>query len=434
MNQLGRTANTMTYFGLALLMYRRGAFEEGLTYIDSGLALGEPKKWRVHLKRTKAIFLLSSNSGEVAQQVADEAVQQAEQLGEVDVLISCMAVKQFVLNSLGHEDEALKLGQRAYAIAKEAGLINKAFPLANNLADHYYHIGEHKKAFEYAIEMLHLGEVDYPLAVPWMQAKLGALKLASLDFSGARGDLSDAISLFDAYHLQVESHNATSHLITCLLALSDPERALELRAQLPEAVSANGKDVMPLLDGRIAFCQGELRKAERSFEEALATFTDDSLADADDRVVCRLYLAAIALQRGVVELSHIEPLIRDLGKTGDWRLTAESPFVSKLYRYCINQGWYPKRFHPHLPENITTVLPTRDVLAVTTLGKVEAKLDGAVLDLPPKAYEVLVFLVLNQPCRAEHIIDALWGDLAKGRRNLKVQVRHIRQAMSECSR
>jgi hypothetical protein len=111
----------------------------------------------------------------------------------------------------------------------------------------------------------------------------------------------------------------------------------------------------------------------------------------------------------------------------DWPLALEAEPLAELFQECIRREWFADRLLPILMNDRASEVPKLN-LKVATLGGFRVTLNGAGVSTSPRMQELLVYLLLYAPCRADEVADAIWPRLSHdaARNNLKVQICHLR--------
>lgn len=223
---------------------------------------------------------------------------------------------------------------------------------------------------------------------------------------------------------------ALNEAVLCQLRLDHIDCAQRQLGKMRELAVGDWERLMvSLAEGRVAFFKGDLRCAQDHFERYLG----HELPLAKHwRIAAAAYLAEIARREGRLRKRHLNRVFDYLNAYGfDWPLALEAEPLEELFRECIHREWFADRFLPALASDRTIQEAPKLSLEVVTLGGFRATLAGTEVDIAPRAQELLAYLLLYAPCRADEVADAVWPQLSHyaARNNLKVQVRHLRAAL-----
>ncbi|MDQ3398072.1 MAG: hypothetical protein M3511_09935, partial [Deinococcota bacterium] len=427
-------ASGWTHFGLSLLAYRRGDAEGTLEHAQDGLALVRDQRMVILLLQSKVVGLVALNKKEEALEAARECLKRAEAVGDPSLLVRGLSLMGYVLRTKGEAEASLAFGRRALDLAFSAGIPNRALAAVTDLFGYHYRKGQALEALPLVEKMLDIGKTEYPLAVPWMLRDLGYFHQQQASFEVAHAQFLEAAELFEKDGNRIEAGNCLTDVIYCLLRLGRLEHA---EARLPAArgflLAANDHNQHApyyVAEGMVRFYEGRLEAAAEAFERQKKE-RGEGYPVRFDNIAAVGRLAEIARRKGTLSHQRVSALISELDRMGhDWPLGVEAQPLKGLYQECVRRGWFAERFRPYLTASRVSQEPPRALLELKTFGGFRATLDGHDIPAAPKGREVLAYLALYGPSRADTVADAIWGhlDLAAARNNLKVQIRHLRAA------
>lgn len=429
-------ASGATYFALALIAFRQGAFQEVVKLTDEGLAIAKLQRDVVELLRMKAGALASSNRLDEALFVSEECLRRAERLGEPGLLPHALAVHQFALTQLNRYEESLAVGRRAIDLALHKDVPKKAMSALDAYAETLWLTGRAEEARLDIEEMLTKSEYDYPLAVPFMMHRRGQMYDQLEQYDQCLQDYRTAINLFLSFDNKSSASATLVNAADVLLFLDQKDQAQELLSQANEYIHA--EDIESQL--KVKRVEGTLYFSRHDFDRARETFEwvrrqakqQNSLFEV---VVAHGYLTTITQREGTLERQTVEKFMNDLDAFGyDWILRRYAKVWRNFYRECVENGWYTERLRPYLSLQKPGVpLPTKPKLELKLFGTPYAKLSGKTVKLTSRPHEVLSYLVLNGATRVDVLADAIWPQASprSAKRNLAQQIRSLRESLAQ---
>jgi len=427
-------ADALAFVSLGMGAVGRNDFSSALRCAEAGLPLARVPYKAVFLNQLKAVSLVGQD-WDAASAAAEEALRIARTVGHPALLLG--AITASVYAGLGKERadpqayaafyrQARAELQRAVDMVRSEGYFNQMLSAVTVLAHLDFQLGESERSLS-LIEEMTARAAKHPNALPYMYMRRG-------DHYQAKGDFVRAVEEYERGYAVSEALNpGVLHLFA--FALCECSRYL---GQLDQAHKWLNDAVKPglnnaprtihdpnhhLFRGLLAFDAGDLDRAERT----LRTFCNEAtrLTEYLHRIVlARAYLAEVARCRGRLLKAHTDALQTSAMRYGtSWALQRESRYLRPLYDECISRGWHVELFSP-------SVSKRRHTLKLRTLGLPQAELNGQTLNLPPKAFAVLVYLALEGPSTADDIIEAVWEGDDRLQANVRGQVHTLRKAFT----
>lgn len=426
------------YSGLTAYEMQRGDFRAAAQWAEKGLALSPPPFERLLLRQFQAT-LLAGRDWPGAYAAATEA---AEIVRMINVpILETGTVPAEIAAAQGLERESDEAYRRFYResrkellrvieIAAVQGYPNQMIFALSLLADLDFQQGQSDRSIAMVDDLIGRRLETNPHTTPHLLQRRGNHYQASCEWDRAIAEYERGLesslelqnfsithqfkfALCECYRYKGDRDKARGYLFDALGGSSVPNRALED----PDRY---------YLEGLLAFDAKRLDAAEVAFTSYLER-ADEAVGYRHRIVVGYAYAAELARLRREFTKAHVDALQAAVDRyQAIWTLQRERSFLAELYPQLVDYGWDLQM----LPEQLA-VSPKNSEngrLVVTTLGAESAELNGRPLDLFPKAFELLVYLILHNPCSAEDICYALWGECSdKTRANLRNQVSAIRK-------
>lgn len=434
----GKASGT-TYFALAIVAFRRGAFREVVNLADEGLAIAKHQRDAVELLRSKAAALACSNRLDEALSIAEECVHRAERLGEPGLLAHALSVQQFALTQLGRYEESLDIGRQAVDLALHKDVPKKAMPALNAYAETLWLVGRAEEARLDIEEMLAKSDTDYPLAIPFMIYRRGQMYEQLGQYEQSFEDYRMAVELFLSFDNKTEASLALINAADVLIDLDQKDQAQELLSQANEYVHTEdhtSRLKLKRVEGALYFSCNDYGRARETLEWVYRhAQQQDNLFEV---AVARGYLTAIAQGEKALDQLTVDKFMDELDAFGyDWILRRYARTWRSFYGECVENGWYVKRLRPYLGlRKLYIALPTKAKLEIKLFGTVHTKVSGNEVKLSSRPHEVLSYLVLNGPTRIDVLADAIWPHASprSAKRNLAQQIRTLRELLAQATR
>jgi LuxR family transcriptional regulator, maltose regulon positive regulatory protein len=430
-------------FTLGKLALRSGEHARTLTLVDEGIRAGAGQADTTRFLRLKGHALNELGQHDEALDVALEAIQIAETHDDLKELGQAILLAQYAHYMLGHWAACERLIHRGIEVFEALGQPIRALMLYNDLANLQCVMDRTDEARATLEHALPIAERERNDVLRWLLETSGDVHLWHGKFRQAA----------TAYRAAADNGASFSRLETARFRLKlaealwrDGQRD-EAEATLAEA-SADIPADLDRLHGRLAFIAGFVA-FERGQFEAARDHLESAASQSDDatqRPRAVALLAEIMRRTGQLEHAHIERLIEHLKAVpSDAVLNSDSPHLSELWRVCMAQGWFLERIArfispqagvtgsaiPSIAPLIHAVQKTVK-LEIITLGKLQIRLDGAVVRLPfAKAGEMLTWFALHGPSNHEQVINALWDGSIEQKHHeyFRVAVRRLRTAL-----
>jgi LuxR family transcriptional regulator, maltose regulon positive regulatory protein len=442
-----RTRNGLSasgLFTLGKLALREGEHLRTLVLVDEGLrAAGEGTLDATRFLRLKGHALNELGRYTEALEVALEAIHIAESRDDLKELGQAILLAQYAHYMLGHWGACERLIRRGIEVFEALGQPIRALMLYNDLANLQCVMNrtdEARATLEYALPIAQREQND---VLRWLLETRADVHLWHGEFREAAIDYRAAASSGASFS-RVETARFRLKLAEALWRDGQHKEAKATLSEASADIPANLERLrgrLAFVEGFVAFEEGQLKVAQDCFESA-AQRSDD--ATQVPRAVA--LLAEIGRRTDQLGHAHIERLIERLDAVpSDAVLNTDNPHLNELWRVCITQGWFLERVASFTSlETDSIVLTTTRVttvvapvqktlkLEIVTLGKLQVRMDGAVVRLPfAKAGEMLTWFALHGPSNHGQVIDALWdGSLeSKHHEYFRVAVRRLRTAL-----
>lgn len=430
-------ADALTFVSLGMGAVGRNDFSSALHCAEAGLPLAGAPYEAVFLHQLKAVSLVGQD-WDAASAAAEEALRIARTVGHPALLLG--AVTANVYAGLGRERTDLQTYgafrrqaraelQRAVDMVRSEGYFNQMLSAVTVLAHLDFQLGESERSLG-LIEEMTARAAKHPNALPYMHMRRG-------DHHQAKGEFVRAVEAYErGYDVSKALNPGVLHLFAFALCECSRylDRSDQARRWLDNTVKPGVNDVPRtihdpnhhLFQGLLAFDEGDLDRAERALHAFLNEAT--KLTEYLHRIVlAHAYLAEVTRCRGRLAKTHIDALRTSVMRYGtSWALQRESRHLQPLYDECVSRGWHVELFSPSVPKR-------RYALRLRTLGLPQAELNGQTLNLPPKAFAVLVYLALEGPSTADDIIEAVWESDERLQANVRGQIHTLRKAFAGIS-
>ncbi len=431
-------------FTLGKLAMRSGEHERTLTLAEEGLRMTDGiAADTTRFLRLKGHALNELGRHTEALEVALEATRIAEAGDDLKELGQAILVAQSAHFSLGHWVACERLIRRGIEVFEALEQPIRALLLYNDLANLQCVMNRTLEACATLEFALPIAEREQNDVLRWLLETRGDLYLWHGEFHQAAITYR-AASESSASFSRVETARFQLKLAEALWRNRQRDEAETILAQVSADIPAD----LERLHGRLAFIEG-FAAFERNQFEAAQNRLENAVQQSDDptqRPRAAALLAEIARRTDQLEYAHAQRLIEHLNAVpSDAVLNADSPHLSELWRVCIEQGWFLDRIAPFVSLEagsiappttpITTlVAPVQKTLKleIVTLGKLQVRIDAAVIRLPfAKAGELLAWFALHGPSNHEQVIDALWDGSIEQKHHeyFRVAVRRLRTAL-----
>jgi LuxR family transcriptional regulator, maltose regulon positive regulatory protein len=428
-------SDPLLHYLLAYLEYKRGRYEIQLAFLSQGLSLNPNLTTQSKMWFSKTLALLELRRTDEARNAAQEAVRIAEQWEDLGSLAKAFVALGRVNGELGLQLETERAYGRALEICDRLGLDQRKFEIYQNLANLLADWDKPELALEYVNRGLSaLGDaVDV-----WRAWLLGTRAFIHYQV----GSLDLAIENFQASLMLAPQFGIERFAFEWRLWLAD-SASLKSDFALARVTFQEAQRTMPadtdvyraqiaLSSGILTFCEGELERAARLFEQANSSFLVTW-----DQVRARVYLAEIAARQGKLEQSQVDAVFSLLDEMGhDAALMTDARVITALPAACLLHGWYAPRWQT-IQKRLTDLQleqPVRPRLQVRTLGQVQVTISDQPVQLPLKrCTELLVWLALNGRGTRAQLVDVLFDGSRRAAdvEHFKVIVRQLRMALSD---
>ena len=454
----GGEATQWTYFGLALLAFRRGETSQGQTFVEQGLTRPGNRYETIRLLEAKAALIyqslyqrIDSNEPienelatllEVGQQSMERALNTSDPFSQVAALTTqALSLRTFGqikrLEGPDYLNEVRDVAMRAVHIAHEARMPHRTLTALEMVRTVDYNLGQTSKSLQLVSEFLEVSKRAYPLGVPWMHNALAQHYISKGEFKIAREHLLKASSVtYGAITDRVALHLDLAATACYVGDIPEARRHQKIADELIREHALSGFD-RGYVKGLIAFNTDDYETAQYFFQQVIEMGKNRYPAAYAIEHLSYAYLAECARREGRLTKDHIAELC-DYAKRfpGDWIYRRDVDTFRDLFAYAIENDWFAPQLRTYLNRYDTQVPTETPFLYIVTLGNPQVHLDGRLLDFSPLQLETLVYLALNPKTTPETLATALWAteaDAGKRSQRLQKTLSQIRATLGDAA-
>ena len=419
------------FHSLSVLASREGQHSEQLRLATLGLEHADSALEQIPLIRSQSNALYALGQYEAALERALEAVHLAELHAQPAQLGLAWFHVADAERGLGHRQESAQAMHLAINTLDANDVPVQTLPLLNDLANDHLLGGRTDEALELLLHAIPIAEREASVMQAILLETLGECRFWRSEIELANTAFETAIELGLSFRLSALVVRCHAKLSECALRLGDTERAhthlLELRGFRPVASTQAATAFAEALH---AIERGEPEWANQQLASITAQTVDQQYEPR-----ARAYQCLIAHRQGQLAETHVRALVDSLERFGTLEvLRVDAATLEPMLAQAVKQGWHTERLASLRSTPIASSSPGKPTLELTTLGTLQARLNGQLVHLPfAKAGELLVWLAQHGPATRERIIDALWDGSNEQRHveYFKVAVRRLRNALQE---
>ena len=427
------------YSGLAAYEVQRGDFTAAERWAEKGLKTSPPPFERLLLRQLQAA-ILAGRDWPAAHAAATEAAKIVEMINVP--ILETGTVPATIVASQGLERSGADAYREFYSqsrnellrvidIAAVQGYPNQMTFALDLLADLDFQQGQSGESIAMINDLMGTRLETNPLTAPHLFQRRGNHYQALGAWDRAISEYERGLELSLKLRNFAIVHQFKFALCECYRYKGDQNRAQEL---LSEALV--GDPHLPnraleepdrfYLEGVLAFDAERFGAAEHAFV-AYLKHAGEAVSYRHRIVLGHAYNAELARRRWKLTKGHVDALRVAVDRyQAIWALRREERVLQGLYARLTDYGWEPETLRDQ--KRVSAGDSEVGKLVVETLQTESAELNGRSLDLYPKAFELLVYLLLHNPCPAEDISYALWGDYNDNTgANLRNQLSAIRR-------
>lgn len=427
------------YSGLTAYAMQSGDFMAASRWAEEGLAVSPPPFERLLLRQFQ-VTLSAGRDWLTANAAATEAAEIVRMMNVP--ILETGTVPAKIIAAQGLEREGAEAYRQFYsesrdellrviAIAAVQGYPNQMTFALNLLADLDFQRGQSDKSIAVVNDLMGTRLETNPHTAPHLLQRTGNHYQALSQWDRAITDYERGLELSLKLHNFAIVHQFKFALCECHRYKGDRDRARELLFDALEGSSLVPNRALEepdrfYLEGLLAFDAERFDVAEVAFAAYLER-ADAAVSYRHRIVLGYAYAAELARRRQKLSRVHVDALQVAVDRyQAVWVLRREGPALQGLYARLADYGWDTGALREQ--KTVATEDAGVERLIVETLGAESAELNGRSLYLYPKAFELLVYLLLHSPCTAEDLCHALWGDYSDNTgANLRNQLSTIRR-------
>ena len=423
-----------TFFGLAIVAFREGDGKKCLAEVAEGLSIAPDERAIVDLLRIKAPALTMLFQLEESYEVAIDAVERAERLDDTGLLLSVLSTLQFTLTKLRRFEEAVTVAERAIDLAFNHDFQKKAMAVVDTYVNTLLSLDRGVEGLPYVEKMLKHGEMEYPLALPYMHhAKAKILEQLGHFEDGFR-ESQKALKLAQEFGIKTKILDCLCDEVVWYCRKNKPEKArnsLSLMSQDVVSVNEIEANKVAFYRGIVELYEGKQVSARQQFE--LCRTFDIAHDFFESKLFDEGYILTLDAVEKTLTEDAVDLFLSEVAERNLWYLMRENADLwREFYLEAYKKGWQREVFRSYLNVKPTPIpLLDQKRMTLSLLGGFKLLVENTELRLTPLPQEVLAFLAIHGETRSEAIVEAIWPDasLKSGKQTLAQHIRRLREEL-----
>jgi len=440
--QVTREPTATAHLALALHAYRQGQWDAMGVHLDAGLKVAAQQRDVIQLLRFKVAHRTMRQNLPEALSLADEAVRQAEMIGEPSLRVSALSARGYVYLQLARLEDARRDLEQAYRQGTALALHNRLFTAVDNLVQVYLELNRAEAAARVLWPYLEACRVSYPLGVQHLRYR--AAEVLHLEGQGeeaatlARNGFAELMALGNPH---IAGNDLEWFFYTDLLGDRRAE-AVRAFAQFRTLMGEDLQDYAGVLrlKGRtmqayIDYLDGRMDRAQELIGQAL---TETHEVYGQTYLPALLLKAQMAWEQNELTEALAGEIAQELEQSGmsGVALRALHPKFLPLMEEFVRRGWHPETFQGKIRLCLT---PPRGAAAaqirVETLGRLRLTVNGQEVRVPAPTLEALVFVALGDDVTQDDVAREVWPDseLSRARASARTARNFLNRSLRQAS-